>query len=110
MQGKKTQYASDALVYQEAIAKAREAYAAAEPDSPQRAQAQQRLVKLLEQMNKRAAYISRVQGIERTRVPTRAEQRTAGQERLDTAAVKAAADRRAQARKEGTRPDAPTTP
>lgn len=94
----------------EAIAKAREAYAAAEPDSPQRARAQQRLVKLLEQMNKRAAYISRVQGIERTRVPTRAEQRTAGQERLDTAAVQAAADRRAQARKEGTRPDAPTTP
>lgn len=94
----------------EAIAKAREAYAAAEPDSPQRARVQQRLVKLLEQMNKRAAYISRVQGIERTRVPTRAEQRTAGQERLDTAAVKAAADRRAQARKEGTRPDAPTTP
>lgn len=65
----------------EAIAKAREAYAAAEPDSPQRARAQQRLVKLLEQMNKRSAYISRVQGVERTRVPTRAEQRTAAEAR-----------------------------
>lgn len=65
----------------EAIAKAREAYAAAEPDSPQRARVQQRLVKLLEQMNKRSAYISRVQGIERTRVPTRAEQRAAAEAR-----------------------------
>lgn len=59
----------------QALQKAQDEYAAAEVDSPQRARAEQRVQRLMQEIRKQGETISKIQGIDRKRLLTAAERR-----------------------------------